>query len=82
MKAILHIDQKKLKKNTERILKKCLQENISVMGVTKGFSGNPDIADILVDSGVHYLADARIKNIKKICSYRCPKSLIKNACFV
>lgn len=47
------------------------------MGVTKGFSGNPDIADILVDSGVHYLADARIKNIKKYAHIDVPKVLLR-----
>ncbi len=39
---------------------------ISVFGVTKVVCGSPDIAEVLVDSGLSILADSRMKNIKRM----------------
>jgi len=41
-------------------------KGIDVIGVTKVVCGNPDIANILVKSGINILADSRIENIRRM----------------
>lgn len=50
-----------------RVLKKLYNgRGISITGVTKVASGSPRLAKILVKSGIEFLADSRIINIKKM----------------
>lgn len=58
---LIHVD--KLKMNTKHIVEMCSSHNISVLGVTKGFSAAAPIVQAMVDGGVSGLADSRIENI-------------------
>ena len=41
-------------------------KGVNILGVTKGVCGNPEIAKILVRSGIPMLGDSRISNLKKM----------------
>lgn len=60
---ILEIDLDKITINANRVVKKCRDKGIQVLGVTKGFSAIPEIVDAMVAGGITDLADARMENI-------------------
>lgn len=71
------IDLNKIQSNTETLVKKCKKNNISIMGVSKIFCGQPRIVGAMVEGGVSYIADSRIKNLKKLKDYKIPKVLLR-----
>lgn len=62
----LEVDLAKLRSNTSRVVEKCREAGISVLGVTKGFSAIPEIVLAMVAGGVDGLADARLENIMEM----------------
>ncbi|MHB1653480.1 MAG: alanine/ornithine racemase family PLP-dependent enzyme [Desulfitobacteriaceae bacterium] len=60
------IDLKKIKQNTEAVLTLAHPFNIEVVGVTKVFLGEPNIAGAMLAGGVQMLADSRLENIGKL----------------
>lgn len=60
---ILEIDLDKIKDNSVQVVKKCKQQGIAVVGVTKGFSAMHQIVSAMLDGGIAGLADARMQNI-------------------
>lgn len=44
----------------------CARYGIEIAGVTKGAAGNPDIARIMLGSGIRVLADSRLANIARL----------------
>jgi predicted amino acid racemase len=64
----VEVDLAKIKHNAQRIVSLTKRNGINVWGVTKGVSGNLEIAKTLVSSGVKGLADSRIKNLKRLSS--------------
>jgi predicted amino acid racemase len=73
----IEIDLNKIKHNTEYIVSECRKVGISVMGVTKAFCGDVDIASAMVDGGVSFLADSRLENIIKIKDIHLPKVMLR-----
>ncbi|MEF9932923.1 MAG: alanine/ornithine racemase family PLP-dependent enzyme [Cetobacterium sp.] len=71
------VNLKKIKHNAFIINKKCNDYGISVMGITKSFLADPIITQILVDSGIEFIGDSRIENLKKIEHIKIPKVLIR-----
>ncbi len=71
------IDLKKIEKNTRYIVEKCNEKNIDVMGVTKSFCGDIDIANAEIRGGIKYIADARIENLKKLNELKLQKVLLR-----
>ncbi|HZH94042.1 MAG TPA: alanine racemase, partial [Tissierellaceae bacterium] len=71
------IDTEKLTNNVRAVMKLVAPFNISVAGVTKGFSANPEIAKAYVDGGVNYLADSRLQNLKKLKDLDIPKLMLR-----
>ena len=59
----LEINLGKLEENSRRIVDKCLQRDIEVLGVTKGFSALPRIVKAMIKGGIQELADARLENV-------------------
>lgn len=59
----LEINVRKICENTYRVVEKCHEAGISVLGVTKGFSAIPEIVTAMVAGGIDGLADARLENI-------------------
>ncbi|WP_084650180.1 alanine racemase [Stappia stellulata] len=44
----------------------CAEHDIAISGVTKGVGGHPDVARLMLDAGIHSLADARLENIRRM----------------
>ena len=62
----LEVDLHKIRHNAQTIVKLCSRSGIEVIGVTKGVSGMPQVANAMIEGGVSGLADARIRNIIKL----------------
>jgi predicted amino acid racemase/uncharacterized NAD-dependent epimerase/dehydratase family protein len=62
----IEIDLTKIAHNAEVLLKLYGSKGIEIMGVTKGMCGEPAFAKILINKGIHILADSKIKNLKKM----------------
>lgn len=77
MKAVLHINIHKLKENAQLLNRACQNQGIDIMAVTKGFSAHPILANALAESGLSYLADARIENLIKLQDIDLPKVLLR-----
>ncbi|WP_422486546.1 ornithine racemase Orr [Gudongella sp. DL1XJH-153] len=71
------IDTEKLRHNVKTVMKLAAANHITVAGVTKGFSANPEIAKAYVDGGVTYLADSRIQNLKRLKDLDIPKLMLR-----
>ncbi len=71
------IDTEKLRHNVKAVMKLATANHLTVAGVTKGFSANPEIAKAYVDGGVTYLADSRIQNLKKLKDLDIPKLMLR-----
>ncbi len=67
MRASININIDKIKYNADVILKTCAESGIDVAAVTKMHSADPVISQALLDSGVKYLADSRIENLRNLC---------------
>jgi predicted amino acid racemase len=66
MSSRVEIDLDKLGNNVEVLLNLYRSKKISIMGVTKGVCGIPEIAQVLVNNGIRILADSKIANLKKM----------------
>lgn len=66
-----------IKNNTEVIVNLCSEEGIDVVGVTKGICAQKEIVQAIVDGGVKYLADSRIKNLIRLKDFSLPKIMLR-----
>lgn len=71
------IDLNIIKNNTEVIVNLCRKDGIEVAGVTKGICAQREIVQAMVDGGVKYLADARIKNLMRLKDFSLPKIMLR-----
>jgi len=78
MKPKLLIDLDKVKQNATELVRVAHEQNVTVTGITKGDCGNLDFAHTLVESGVDYLADSRVENLKKLSSLMIEKMLLRS----
>ncbi len=62
----LNINLYKIKKNSEHIKNLCSQHLVEVVGITKGCSAIPDVAQAMMEGGIEILGDSRIKNIQNL----------------
>lgn len=62
----IEIDSHKIAHNSKALIELYGSKGIEVFGVTKVVCGNPDIAEVLVKSGITILADSRLANIKRL----------------
>lgn len=77
MNPRLDINLDKIKHNAEVLLELCRPYNINAAAVTKGFCGEPEIAKVLVEAGVKYLADSRLENFAKMKALPIEKLLLR-----
>lgn len=73
----IEIDLYKLKKNTEKMVKLCRENNIGIAGVTKVFCAYPQAAAAMVEGGVSLLADSRLENLIKLQELHVKKLLLR-----
>ncbi|MCS5423198.1 MULTISPECIES: ornithine racemase Orr [Psychrilyobacter] len=71
------VNLEKIRDNVKFLTKKCYESQIDVVGVTKVFSGSLEMAKVLVEGGVKYLGDSRVKNLKKYKNLDVPKVMIR-----
>ena len=62
----LDINLEKIAHNAKELKKLYGSKGIDIVGVTKAVCGNPEVASVLVKSGITILADSRISNIKRM----------------
>ena len=62
----IEIDLDKIAHNAKNLRELYGSKGIQVIGVTKAVCGNPNIANVLVKSGINILADSRIENIRRM----------------
>ncbi len=63
---IIKISLSKIRENTRVLSELYGQKGISIMGVSKAVLGEDTIVNEMVQGGVRFIADSRIKNIQKI----------------
>ena len=56
----------KITENSKRVVAKCLEQEIQVIGVTKGFSAMHEIVAAMQAGGIEEFADSRLENIIKL----------------
>lgn len=71
------ISKEKLISNIQYLSDKCKNDDISLMGVTKVYSGYMPILELFMESKIDYIGDSRIKNLKKLTDCKIPKVLIR-----
>lgn len=62
----LNINLKKIKQNAQYIKDLCQQSRVEVVGIIKGCCAIPEVAEALVQGGIKYLGDSRVKNLQRI----------------
>jgi len=70
------IDKEKFRHNLRNLLDMCHSNNVTVMGVSKVFSADPELLRIMIEEKVDYLADSRIENLMSVSTY-IPKVLLR-----
>ena len=76
----LEVDLNKLHHNARTLTERLDAKGVSVTGVTKAFLGIPEIANTLLNAGIHTLGDSRIENIKAMrqAGIKAPMMLIRS----
>ena len=75
----VEIDLYKIRKNTAFLVKQLNKRGITITGVTKGVSGDPAVAQSMLNGGITQLADARLSNIARLrlAGISCPITMIR-----
>ena len=62
----LAVDLDKITENARRVTELCNAHGIEALGVTKGFSAQPEIVSAMLRGGIEKLADARLENVIRL----------------
>ena len=62
----IEVDCKKLRANTEAVVRLCEPPGIEVAGVTKACQGHPDVARAMLAGGARCLAESRLGNVRRL----------------
>jgi predicted amino acid racemase len=62
----IEINLSKIAHNAAKLVELYGSKNIGLMGVTKTVCGSPEIAKVLLDQGIHMLADSKVLNLKNM----------------
>lgn len=73
----LDINLDSIRKNAAAVCALCESWGIEVTGVTKAFTGEPQIAKTYLDAGIRKLGDSRLENLKKLKDFDAEKWLIR-----
>ena len=71
------IDTAKIYDNVKTLVEMAKENGMEVVGVTKGFCAQNDVVKAYIEGGVTYIADSRIKNLKRLEQFEVPKILIR-----
>jgi predicted amino acid racemase len=64
----IEFNLEKLQHNVTTIYNMCAAKGIDIVGVTKGFTAIPEIAQVMLDGGIKTLGDSRLENIQALRS--------------
>ena len=64
----IEFNLEKLQHNVATICNMCATKGINIVGVTKGFTAIPEIAQVMLDGGIKTLGDSRLENIQVLRS--------------
>jgi predicted amino acid racemase len=67
----------KIINNAEKIVNQCKEKGINVFAVTKVYCAENPIVEASLKGGVYGIADSRLKNLKKLKDFKCPKLLLR-----
>lgn len=73
----MEINLSKITHNTAEIVNKCKEKGIDVFAVTKVYCAENSIVEASLKGGVYGIADSRLKNLKKLKDFKCPKLLLR-----
>lgn len=73
----LIINREIIEENTRIIVDLCRKRGIEVAAVTKGICAYEPIVESFLKSGVRYLADSRIENLKRLEKYKMEKIMLR-----
>lgn len=62
----IEVDLRKIRHNTQTVSRRLFARGIAVSGVTKAVCGHPKIAQAMLDGGAVGLAEARLRNVKRL----------------
>ncbi|MBD3211155.1 MAG: alanine/ornithine racemase family PLP-dependent enzyme [Candidatus Lokiarchaeota archaeon] len=62
----VEIDLSKIYYNAKYLKKYLKEKGISIIGITKVVLGDPKIAKVILDAGIPYIGDSRMRNIKRL----------------
>ncbi|RAO99237.1 alanine racemase [Petrotoga sp. 9PW.55.5.1] len=65
----VYVYTEKIHDNAKYLINKCSKSSVEIVGVTKVFCAEPEIAKVLKEAGIEVLGDSRIQNIKKMINY-------------
>ncbi len=71
------VNRAHLKENVQVVKALCDQYGIAITGVTKVFTGDPEIARVYIENGIAMLGDSRAENLKRLEALRAEKWLIR-----
>jgi len=71
------VDLKKIVTNTRIVADICKEKSVDIMGVTKVFCGDPQVAEAEMKGGIKYFADSRLENLMKLKELDLPKILLR-----
>ncbi len=72
----LEINLSALTENTRRIVELCGEQGISVIGIIKGATGIPQVAEAFTDGGVNVLGSSRLEQLRGIRDFGVDKPLM------
>jgi predicted amino acid racemase len=73
----LKIYRDKIAANVLTLTRLCGQYGISITGISKVFTGDPEIARIYLENGITRIGDSRTENLAKLKDLECEKWLIR-----
>ncbi|MEG0508861.1 MAG: alanine/ornithine racemase family PLP-dependent enzyme [Eubacterium sp.] len=77
MYPLLRFNKQQILENTKYIVEKAAAHDISITAITKCAGGNHEIAETFIKGGASAIGDSRLKNLKDLQDFNCPKWLIR-----
>ena len=77
MYPLLTINLGHLRENVRTMKRLCGEHGIRITGITKCFTGDPEIARIYLEEGLEILGDSRVDNLERLAGLKAEKWLIR-----
>ncbi|MCF0140941.1 MAG: alanine/ornithine racemase family PLP-dependent enzyme [Mogibacterium sp.] len=71
------VNRKHVVHNVRTLKNLCAEHGIRIVGITKVFSGDPEIAKCYIEGGLEMIGDSRVENLKRLQDLSAEKWLIR-----